>query len=283
MHPYLLVLGATVMWGVSGVYVKILNLPLFYFASLRTLIPVVLIFGWTLWQKSTLKIHHHHGVIWIASLLNAIRTICFFIGYTYLPVSQAVVLMYTWPIWVVLLESLMFNIRLEYRQIALTCLAFAGILIVQGVGTSSFGLTSSVGGIALLVAALANAGMLLLFKKANVHLSAVQTIFYQNIVGSLVFLPFFPTIMTVPAWKTSVAIAYAAFVGIGGYLLFFLALQKLRSSRASLLSYFEVITNVFFASLLLHEPISRHALVGGGLIVISAILMYYTKEHPQAP
>lgn len=277
-HPYTLVFLATVIWGLSGIYIKLLAIPVTYMASLRTLAPVLIILAWSFWKGPSLPIRGQPKGIWMASAFNAVRTLCYFAGFSQLPIAQAIVLMYTWPIWVVVLEGLFFKVPFERRQFLLVMLAFGGILIVQGVGLGvPFTPKSMLGGSFLLVAALSNALMVLFFKKEKVAMGVVQTVFYQNLVGSLVFFPFLSIGLTIPVWKTMVSVVAAVVIGIGGYALFFAAMRRMSSSRVALLAYFEILTNIFWASLLLQEGITVRTMVGGTLILTAALWMRHAR------
>ena len=277
-HPYSLVFWATLIWGLSGIYIKWVEIPVVYMASLRTLTPVLCILAWAFWKKEKLHIREQPKSVWFASGFNILRTLCYFAGFSQLPIAQGIVLMYTWPIWVVLLEGLFFKIPFERRQFVLMLLAFCGILIVQGIGFGvPFSPQSMVGGSLLLVAALANALMMLCFKKTNHTQSGIQSVFYQNLVGSVVFLPFLYMGLSLPLWKTVLSIVAALVIGIVGYVLFFAAMRRMSSSRVALLAYFEVLTNIFWATLLLNEGISARITFGGALILIAAILMRPAK------
>lgn len=271
-HPYTLVFWATMVWGFGGIYVKWLLLPILYLAALRTLVPVLITGGWAFWKGHSLG-GQPRGV-WMASGLNALRTVCYFVGFTHLPIAQAVVLMYTWPIWLVVLERFFFKVPFEKRQFWLMLLAFLGIVIVQGFPqTGAFHTNYVIGGVALGVAALSNALMLLLFKKNTGQMTVSQTVFYQNIVGAILFLPFLYFGFSFPLWKTGMAVFFSAFVGIVGYVFFFAAMQRAPSSRIALLSYFEILTNIFWAYLLLHEGLTWPMLLGGTCILTAAVLM----------
>ena len=113
-------------------------------------------------------------------------------------------------------------------------------------------------------------------------MGVVQTVFYQNMVGSLVFLPFLSIGLTIPVWKTLVSVVAAAIIGICGYALFFAAMRRMSSSRVALLAYFEVLTNIFWASLLLQEGITIRTMVGGTLILTAAVLMRQARVEDTA-
>jgi drug/metabolite transporter (DMT)-like permease len=274
-----MVFFATLLWGLSGIYVKWLAVPVLYLASIRTLVPVLVIVGWSLCKGPSLRLREQPKMVWLASVLNAVRTICYFVGFVCLPIAQAIVIMYTWPIWVVVLEGLFFKVPFERRQFVLMLLAFVGILVIQGIGLGvPIAPQSLVGGAFLLVAALANALMLMLFKKANLHMGGVQTVFYQNLVGSLIFLPFLPLGLSIPIWKTGVAMFCAVAIGILGYGLFFSAMRRMPSSKAALLAYFEVLTSIFWAALLLREGVTLQTLVGGAFILTAAVFMKHRVD-----
>ena len=66
-------------------------------------------------------------------------TVCYFTAITIMPLSTAAILLYTSPIWIMLMSAVFFRERLTGRKLLALVLAFAGCVLVSGI--SGDGLT----------------------------------------------------------------------------------------------------------------------------------------------
>ena len=60
-------------------------------------------------------------------------TICYFTAITMMPLSTAAILLYTSPIWIMLLSAIFFHEKMTWRKVAALLLAFAGCVLVSGI------------------------------------------------------------------------------------------------------------------------------------------------------
>lgn len=81
------------------------------------------------------------------------------------------------------------------------------------------------------------------------------------------------------AMDAALGVTYGLLVGVVAYNFFFFALKHLDASRASMLTYVEVVSAVLLGYLVLDEVLSWNMVVGGGCIILSTILLkFYTSN-----
>ncbi len=274
MHSdHLKVALAAVVWGSSGAFVKYLELPAGVIALFRVGIPVVVLGIW-FGIRGERIFGNGIRLVLMASLVNAVRLLFYFIGYLNAPIGNAIIILYTWPVFAVVFSHFFLKEPLPLRNKMLLLLAMAGIVMVFmdkpfGLGNEVF-----VGMLAMLVSAGLNATSVVMFKHQITRFNAPQIVFFQNFIGVLFFLPFFIGGMDqLTLHKTSVASLYALLVGLIGYGVFFQALRRVRASTASFLAYIEVISGIAFGVLLFNEVFSWNELVGGAMILMASVLL----------
>ena len=68
-------------------------------------------------------------------------TICYFSAITIMPLSTAAILLYTSPIWIMLMSALFFHEKMTGRKLLALVLAFAGCVLVSGISGEGITLT----------------------------------------------------------------------------------------------------------------------------------------------
>lgn len=280
MNPYIQILLATIIWGTSGVYTKLIGLPSLTLSAIRMMAPAAILLIYLIYSKQIFSVRRLNKWLILASFINIVRVIMYFIGFKYTSIGKAVVLLYTWPIFVSIGAVLHLKEKISYKMMGLISLAFLGTIILEGPSLFSRSNTHIVGDIAMLISALCSAITVLIFKAKSHGLSHTQKVFYQNVIGALVSIPFIPLLFAnQPPMQIGIAILYASLAGVLGYYLFFSALSKIPSSRASSLAYFEVVTTIIFGFLILSEPITWTMILGGSMIFISVIFLHRSRPE----
>ena len=75
-------------------------------------------------------------------------TICYFSAITIMPLSTAAILLYTSPIWIMLMSAIIFHEKLNAKKLIALALAFAGCVLVSGIsgdGITMMGLLLGLG------------------------------------------------------------------------------------------------------------------------------------------
>lgn len=273
LNPYLEVVLAAIIWGSTGFFVKYLNLPPTTMAFFRMGVPTLLLFIFFYFKKTNL-FKKNNKYLLLASSLNAIRMFLYFVGFTLTTIGNAVIILYTKPIFVVLLSLFFLNEKIPKRNYFFLLLSFTGTLFIFMNSEFSLQNKDFIGMLAMLGSAFVVAASTTIYKKESKNFSNFELIFYQNLVGAVVFIPFIfmnSPIPTLP--QISIASFYAILIGLVGFGLFFSAIKKIKLSTATILTYVEVISGVLFGVIFFNEMITWNILVGGLLIMSSSILL----------
>lgn len=272
-NPYFQAILAAIIWGTSGPFIKITQLPPSTLVFFRTALPTLILAG-CFFATSTPLFRGNNRRLLLASAINSARMLLYFVAFTSTSIGNAVVILYTWPLFAAIFASLFLKERIPFKNILLILLAFAGILIIYSNNNFSFQNKDVIGITAMLGSAALNALMVILFKSELKKHSKWKAIFYQNLIGALLFLPFLFINSPFPnTFQTSTAIIYACLIGLVAFGLFFSALNKLPASTTSALTYFEAISGICFGILFFNEILTIEFIIGGLCIIMSAVFL----------
>ena len=276
-NPYLEVILAAVIWGTHGVFVKSLDLPPTTISFFRLAIPTIILLVYFKAKKIDFLNIKNKSLMFFASLLFAIKTIFIVLGFQLAPLSTAIIIAYTWPIFATILGIIILKEKIIRQNIYLLFISFIGIVLISFNQTISFGNLEFLGLSFMLLGAILHASVIVIFKKESDNNSKYTTIFYQNFIGFLIFLPFIFINKPLPTlFQTGIGISYGVVIGIVGFILFFSALKKINASTASHLTYVEVISAAIFGIVLFGELLTWNVLLGGILIIAST---YFLKRE----
>ena len=277
MDPSFAVVVATIIWGFAGVLVKTIALPTAVIAAFRLGVPTI-VTGLYLWWK---KVHIWHKVTTlfvVASLLNAIRLYFDLKGLELLPVSVSVVLSYTSPIFVMVFSFFFLKEKITLRKIIILMCVLTGILVLVSGTDLSLSNVAFLGAACKILAAVIYAVSVILLKKESPHNDPFTLLFFQNVLGAIIFLPFFITASPFPTtFQISLSIFYAFFIGFVGFAFFFYAFKRLSVTTSALISYLEVVTAVLCGVIFLGESITLQLIFGGALIIVPLFFVHEKK------
>jgi drug/metabolite transporter (DMT)-like permease len=270
---YLKIAIAAIIWGSSGAFVKYLGLPPQVISFFRLGIPTVLLGLYFLFRRDPL-FRNNIRLLLIASVLNAVRLFFYFIGFLNAPIGNAIMILYTWPVFAVIFSRIFLKEPLPFWNRLLLVGAMAGIILIYS--DKPFSLNDEVfwGMSAMLISAVLYAVTVIIFKKESLKYNHLQIVFFQNLVGAVLFLPFFVmdfNLLTLH--NASVASLYAFAVGVVGFGLFFFSLKRIKASNASFLAYIEVPSAVLFGVFLFHEVLSWNEILGGAMIIGASLML----------
>lgn len=267
------VIASAIMAGSSGVFVKHLHIPATSISFIRTALPTFIL-GLVMLAAQIPFFRGNYRIMLVASVLNAIRMFCFFTAYLFTSIGNAVIILFTWPIFVSIFSVIFLNERISHRRLILLVLAFAGIVIVYTDKPFSFESQDFMGMTAALGAALAHALAVIIFKTESQNYSRIEIIFYQNLMSSFIFLPFIIFNEPLPTQNDLlIASSHAILLGIISFNFFFYGLQRLKASTASMLTYLEIISALLFGTFWMNEVITWNMVVGGLIIILTTALL----------
>ena len=240
---------------------------------IRFLLLAMLMWLWRLYRQTSTALH------WRQKLGCSALGLTYFVGIgsylvstTYLPVSLAVIIFYTFPILVSISASLLQGMALRWGQIAALLLAFLGLTIVMDVNVEGINLTG------LFFAVLASIGITVnMLGSAHVlkRVSTTDFSFYQSftvVVLSLVGITLTGE-LALPAdsagWIAFVVMLIAFIIG---FFSIYNAIRRVGPVTTSSIMNLEPVMTVLFAVLLLNEMFGFHQLVGGLIVLLGVII-----------
>lgn len=269
----LAVISAAIIFGSAGIFVKTLDMPATVIASFRFFIPAIILL--VLYKEVRRNLFTKPDKLLIAaSCLTALRILLWVLGFLFAPVSKAVVILYTWPLFLTLFSSVFLKETVSRRNWQLLFTAFGGVLVICFEDLSLTPPDYLLGLVLMLGVAILYAIVLTMFKERLENHSPEEVLLYDNFFGALIFLPFLVWhIPEMGATDFGYGAFYGLVIGFLGYYLLYQGLSKVKASLAGILSYFEVVSATILGILFFNESISLQMLVGFGLVLIPSLLL----------
>ena len=142
-----LILLAGCFWGSMGIFVR--RLADYGFSSIQivairvTLAALIFCMLLLIKDPSGFRISVKDIPLFLGLGFGSILffTVCYFTAITMMPLSTAAILLYTSPIWIMLMSVLFFREKLTGRKLLALVLAFAGCVLVSGISEEGMTLT----------------------------------------------------------------------------------------------------------------------------------------------
>ena len=134
-----LIIIAGCFWGSMGIFVR--RLDTYGFSSIQIVsirvTMAALIFALVLFVKDrkgfTISLRDIPLFLGLGFGSILFFTVCYFYAITMMSLSTAAILLYTSPIWIMLMSILFFHEKLDRRKLIALALAFAGCVLVSGI------------------------------------------------------------------------------------------------------------------------------------------------------
>ncbi|MBW9102683.1 DMT family transporter [Paraburkholderia phenoliruptrix] len=250
-----------------------------FFRMLFGLVPAALVSlrGGSLGARVR-NIDFHGQTIRALTLLGASGL--FFAGLPYLPLSEAVAIVYSEAIFVVLLAPILLGERLLARNAIAALVGFIGVLLVVRPQGS---LSNLIGPGLLLLSAFCGALSMIQIRKLKVSEDSSLTVLFFTAFGTAVAgLSLFFAWRT-PTIKHLFIMATLATFATAGQLLFTIAVRRESAARLAPYTYTSIIWATLFGFFLWGETLALVPVVGIAAIVGSSIAVAVREEPPEGP
>ena len=143
----ILIVIAACFWGSMGIFVR--RLSAFGFNSIQivsirvTLAALIFCIFLLVRERSGFMISLRDIPLFLGLGLGSILffTVCYFAAITIMPLSTAAILLYTSPIWIMLMSAVFFHEKINGRKIIALILAFGGCVLVSGISGDGITMT----------------------------------------------------------------------------------------------------------------------------------------------
>lgn len=140
-HGTAFIILAAIFWGSMGIFVRSLSaygLSSIQIASVRLTVSALLMALILLYKEpSGFRISRRDVPLFLALGLISVLffTVCYFAAIELMTLSAAAILLYTSPIWVMLMSLIVFKEKFSTKKLAALILAFLGCVLVSGIGS----------------------------------------------------------------------------------------------------------------------------------------------------
>lgn len=286
-----LILIAGIFWGLMGLFVRTFSSYGFgsaHVAFLRLGVGAV-IFALIIFirDKSLFKIQLRDLPLFLGLGICSLSffTVCYFKAIELMPLSTAAILLYTAPIWVMLMSALFFGEKLSGRKLLALALAFGGCVLVSGIDEG--GMSAK----ALLCGLGAGFGYALYSIFGTVALRRHDTLtvtFYGFVFGALgCFAAGSPAVLAAsfaaaPTGTMLWFIPLAALISaVIPYLCYTQGLKTVDAGKASIIATVEPVVAAIAGTVLYHETLSISAKLGIVLVLDAIILLNIKSKSPE--
>ena len=266
--PVLFILAAALLWSTGGLFIKATPLGALELSFGRSLLAALTVALLT--RREGFRIN---AVTLIASALYAALLLLFVVANKLTTAANAIFLQYTAPVYVLVLEPLMFKERFRRQDlfVVAACVAGMSLFFVGQLRPQDLE-----GNVTALGSGVCFALFLLLLRHQRAgRVNRASSVIYGNLLICAITLPAFARVVGMMTMRDLAVVTYLGVVQIGlAYTLFTLGIARgVRSLDAGVVSYIEPMLNPVWVFLFLGERPSRWALLGG-CVIIAAVLAH---------
>jgi drug/metabolite transporter (DMT)-like permease len=218
---------------------------------------------------------------WILILRGLFGTLSFFCllkSIAMIPLGNAMVLFYTFPLFVVLFSFLLFREAIEKGELVLIMVGLMGTYILINPGSHSFNMGYIFGLLASCIGGMA----MVLIRKARETNGPFIIYFYFCLVGGALSFPFFVQGFRMPSVQQWILLVSVSLMLLIGQILMNQAFKFCKASEGSLVLMSEIVFAGIAGVLIFNDPITPSLLVGAFLIVGSGVglnLIHRKSQH----
>lgn len=293
LAPFYIILAGC-LWGSMGLFVRRLGamgLDSMEIVELRSLLAVALLFTVTaIRNPRQLKVTKHNliplGCSGVFSII--FFNYCYFSTIRLLNLSAAAILLYTAPIFVMLLSIPLFHERLTARKLLALGMAFAGCCLVSGIASASQCL--SLQGILLGLGSGFGYALYSIFSRVSLNqgLGSVTITDYTFLFAALagVFLTDFSQYAAAFSGFgmefVLLAVVYSVVTTVLPYLLYTAGLSQVENGTASILASVEPVVATILGFMVFSETPTFQSFLGIVLVLAALVLLSIKKERNNA-
>lgn len=282
------ILTAGILWGTMGIFVRRFNnygIKSMSIVFIRSLLTALIIMLWLIFSdRGKLKIRMRD--LWIFAGMGVISIVffnyCYFTAISLMSLSTASILLYTSPIFVMLLSALIYKEKITLRKIAAAVLSLSGLMLVTGVLTGG-SLTAA--GIAFGIGSAIGYALYSIFSRAAINRGYDPRTVTCWAFAFAALLSFFgadlPSIVGMISVKPSMigyTVMFSIVASVAPYILYSLGLEGTETGRAGVIASAEPVAATAFGMIIYHEYPSASAILGIALVIFGLALAVTGKN-----
>jgi drug/metabolite transporter (DMT)-like permease len=290
---------AAASYGTNPIFAKPLyadgmnpdSVLLFRYAFGIALLGLLMI--WNGWRRHNLKTafrvnRHSLPQLVILGILMALSSLTLFLSYNYMPVGIASTLLFTYPILVAVIMTLIYHERMSWLVVVCLLLACTGIGLLCEQGETPLNPSNPsnpflIGALLVFLSSLSYAIYLVGLNKTRVRtIASMPATFYVLCFGLLLFV--WRVGMNSPFTLPEQGLMWLNLVALGllptvvSLIFTAMAIQRIGSTQTALFGALEPVTAVVLGIIFLGESLNLRELVGMALIFVSVTLVVNRRK-----
>lgn len=268
---------AVLLFGGTALFSKLIPLSALDITLLRCAVAAIALAILVKVSKQALKLNRakDYGIAILLGVIVSLHWVTYFASMQLSSIAIGIISFFTYPVMTVLIEPWVTKTKLALKDL------FSGILVLTGViilvPEANLGNDVTLGIALGIVSAMLFTARNLLHKRYFASYSGAHAMFYQTLVAVIFLFPWHSdqiAIMPTQAWwlVITLGIAFTA----APHALFTSALRLLSAKTISLVSCLQPLYASLLALIVLGEQLTTNIIIGGALIVSTAI--YETQQ-----
>lgn len=267
---------AVLLFGASGIFVKVIPMSAFLLTLGRALFSALALYVFIRFRKYSLRLNRFQDYFWnlLAGLFLTIHWFFFILSIQISTVSIGTITFATYPLFVVFIEPYVFKERFQYKNLISVILITIGIAFL----IPAFELTNTMtlGIIYGLMSSLSYAILSIINRRLAASYNSVVITLYEQIVSVclLTLLISFvnPNLGTGQLIDFIYLVIYGVIFTALAHSLYIHGLKNVRAQTASIISVLEPVYSIFLAILFLQERLVYQEVIGISIIFLAVIL-----------
>ncbi len=281
------VIAASVIYGFAGIfflYIKNMAAGPVVFCQLLLGFLALAIYMGARGKLSKIRLRRKRKALLLLGAWHAGVMLSYYTAVSFTNVSMSVLLLYTAPLYVLLIAPVILREKISTKNLAALAFSLAGVVVVVGpenliAGTAETGSGYLFGVLMGLFSGFFYACIIMTSRYLRDEYSGLEQLFLSTGVTLIILLPFMMQISpTALIENLPVLIFLGVMITSIGSILYFTGLEHVKAQNASIISLLEPVSTIFFAYLILNDPVSISTLLGCGLILASSLLMSLEDE-----
>lgn len=288
----LLIILAGCLWGTMGLFVRHLNtmgLGSMEIVEVRSILAVLILMPCTaLKSPSLLKISGQHLLPLAGSGVLSIVffNYCYFTTIARMNLSAAAILLYSSPIFVMLMSLIFFHETLTARKVLSLLLAFSGCCLVSGIASATASI--SLGGVLLGLGSGFGYALYSIFSRVSLNqgLSSITITDYTFLfaaIGGAFFTNFSQITAAISQHGLPLLgflLLYCVVTTVLPYLLYTTGLSHVENGPASVMASVEPVVATLLGFLVFSETPTLSAFAGMALVLAALVLLSLSPKKP---
>lgn len=269
---------AVFLFGLAGLFGKLLNFPPIIIVLGRVFFSSLFLFILLLFTTTSLKIKQKQDYFYLLMMgfILAVHWITFFKAIQAATVAVGLLTFSTFPLFVTVMEPFLFKEKLKLADVLIAVAAFLGVILI----IPDFKLRSTIAQGALwgMLSGFSYAVLSLFNRKYVKKYSGLTVAFYEQVLATLILIPFYFVYEPVFQIKDIVMLALLGIVFTAvSHTMFIRGLKYVKAKTAGIISCLEPVYGITFAIILFGDILSMREIFGG-IIILSSVLFAMVKS-----